>query len=85
MSERMTLALAFEEAGIERTKAERLASVIVGLIKTTVATKADVDALGAEMKAALRDIRDALGGGRAVITAEERAMLDVLASHTPHG
>ena len=53
MSDRLALARAFEDAGIERPKAERIASVIVDLVRGSVATKADVQALGAELKAAL--------------------------------
>jgi hypothetical protein len=50
-------ARAFEDAGIERSKAERIASVIVDLIRGSVATKADVQALGAELKAAIAALR----------------------------
>ena len=53
MSDRLALANAIEDAGIERAKAERVASVIFDAIHDNVATKADVQALGAELKAAL--------------------------------
>jgi hypothetical protein len=38
MSDRLALANAIEDAGIERAKAERVASVIVDLIHDSVAT-----------------------------------------------
>jgi hypothetical protein len=37
MSDRLALANAIEEAGIERSKAERIASVIVDLVHDSVA------------------------------------------------
>ena len=55
MSDRLTLALALEDAGIERAKAARIATVIVELIHGTVATKADVQAMGAELKMAIAE------------------------------
>jgi hypothetical protein len=42
MSDRLALANEIEEAGIERSKAERVASVIVATIYDRAATKADV-------------------------------------------
>ena len=44
MSDRLALSNAIEEAGIERSKAERVASVIVAAIYDHAATKADVQA-----------------------------------------
>jgi tRNA U34 5-carboxymethylaminomethyl modifying GTPase MnmE/TrmE len=44
VSDRLALANAIEEAGIERSKAERVASVIVAAIYDHAATKADVQA-----------------------------------------
>ena len=44
MSDRLALANAIEEAGIERSKAERVASIIVAAIYDRVATKPDVQA-----------------------------------------
>jgi hypothetical protein len=49
MSDRLTLANAIEDAGIERAKAERMASVIVDIIHDTVATKADISELRGEI------------------------------------
>jgi hypothetical protein len=51
MSDRLTLANVFEDAGIERAKAERIASTIVDLIHDTVATKADVQLLRTDLTA----------------------------------
>ena len=45
MSDRLALAAAIEEAGIERAKAERVASVIFDAIHSNVATKADISAV----------------------------------------
>jgi hypothetical protein len=53
MSDPLALANALKDAGIERGKAERAASAIFDAIHDNVATKADVQALGAELKAAL--------------------------------
>jgi hypothetical protein len=51
MSDRLTLARAIEDAGIERAKAERVASAIVDLIHDEVATKADLKAVELTLKA----------------------------------
>jgi hypothetical protein len=53
----MTLAHAIEDAGIERAKAERVASAIVDLIHDEVATKADVAAVKADVAALSADLR----------------------------
>jgi hypothetical protein len=45
MSDRLALSNAIEDAGIPRDKAQRLASVIFEAIHTSVATKADLQAL----------------------------------------
>ncbi len=50
MSDRLTLAHAIEDAGIERAKAERVASAIVDLIHDNVATKADVATISADLR-----------------------------------
>lgn len=49
MSDRLALANAIEEAGIARDKAQHLASVIFEAIHTSVATKADLQALEARL------------------------------------
>lgn len=50
MSDRLALANAIEDAGIERAKAERVASVIFDVIRDNVATKADVQASEARLR-----------------------------------
>ena len=49
MSDRLALANAIEDAGIERSKAERLASVIVDAIHEGVATKVDLQQVEAAL------------------------------------
>ena len=51
MSDRLALAHAIEDAGIERSKAENVASVILRVIEGSVATKVQLDAAKAELKA----------------------------------
>jgi hypothetical protein len=63
MSDRLTLALAIEDAGIERTKAERIASTIVDLIHDNVATKADIS----ELRGEIRRVETSLRGDLALI------------------
>jgi hypothetical protein len=53
MSDRLALANAIEDAGIERGKAERVASVIFDAIHDNVATKADVQASEAAIRGLL--------------------------------
>ncbi len=53
MSDRLALANAIEDAGIERGKAERVASVIFDAIHDNVATKADVQASEAIVRTTL--------------------------------
>ena len=57
MSDRLALANAIEDAGIERSKAQRVASVIFDAIHDNVATKADVAALGAELRPEIAAVR----------------------------
>jgi hypothetical protein len=49
VSDRLALAHAIEEAGIERAKAEGMATAIVRLVEGSVALKADVAAVSAEV------------------------------------
>jgi hypothetical protein len=72
LSDRLALANAIEDAGITRDKAQRLASVIFDAIHDNVATKADVQALGAEVKA---EITAQVGSVRSLL-ASETARLD---------
>jgi hypothetical protein len=74
MSDRLTLANAIEDAGIERAKAERVASVIVDIIHDTVATKADISELRGEIHQAettlrgeIRQVETGLRGEMALI------------------
>lgn len=50
MSGRPTLAHAFEDAGIERDKAEGLATAVLGAIRDNVATKTDLTQAIADLK-----------------------------------
>jgi hypothetical protein len=62
MSDRLTLAHAIEDAGIERSKAERMASVIFDAIHDNVATKADVAAVRADLTLVEHRLLTRLGG-----------------------
>jgi hypothetical protein len=51
MSDRLALAHAIEDAGIERAKVERVASAIFDAIRDNVATKTDIAAVKADIAA----------------------------------
>ena len=70
VSDRLALANAIEDAGIERAKAERVASVIVDLVHDSVATQADVQALGSELKADVAATRAELKAEIAAVRTE---------------
>jgi hypothetical protein len=55
MSDRLALSDAIEDAGIERTKAARIATVIFEAIHQNVATKADVQASEASVRGEMRE------------------------------
>ncbi len=57
MTDRLTLAHAIEDAGIERVKAEALAGAIFEAIHDNVATKVDIHDLRSEMKADIQELR----------------------------
>jgi tRNA U34 5-carboxymethylaminomethyl modifying GTPase MnmE/TrmE len=57
MSDRLTQANAIEDVGIERSNAERVASVVVDLVKGTAATKDDLAAVKGELKADIAAVR----------------------------
>jgi hypothetical protein len=57
MSDRLALSNAIEDAGIERAKAERVASVIFDAIHDSVATKADIAPLTTKVEAVAADVR----------------------------
>ncbi len=61
MSDRLALALAIEDAGFERAKAERIASTIVNLIHDNVATKADISELRGETRQVETSLRAEIG------------------------
>jgi hypothetical protein len=56
MSDRLALAKAIEDAGVERAKAVRIATVIFNAIHGNIATKADVLASEARLMARLDQI-----------------------------
>jgi hypothetical protein len=70
MSDRLALANAIEEAGIERSKAERVASVIVAAIYDHAATKADVQASETAVRADIAALDARLFGEIRAVRAE---------------
>jgi hypothetical protein len=75
MSDRLTLARAIEDAGIERTKAERVASVIFDAIHDNVATKADVAAVGADLRRTEVTLKADIAAVRADLVLVEHRLL----------
>ena len=67
MSDRVALANAIEDVGIEREKAQRLAAVIFDTIHNNVATKTDLAALAT--KTDVRTVRLELPSVHAELTA----------------
>lgn len=67
MSDRLALANAIEDAGIERSKAERVASVIFDAIHDNVATKADLERL--EHRLTMRGIAGLIAAGSILFAA----------------
>jgi len=57
MADRLTLAHAIEDAGIERTRAEALAGAILEAIHDNVATKVDLRELRSELRADIEGLR----------------------------
>ena len=57
MSDRLTLAHAIEDAGIERVKAERMASVIFDVIHDEVVTKADLKTTEATLRSDIAAVK----------------------------
>lgn len=81
MSDRLALANAIEDTGIERAKAGRVASVIVDLVHDQVATKADLLAFGTSLRADMRDLRgdmQTLGTSLCAEIAKVGAKVDLL-------
>jgi hypothetical protein len=77
MSDRLALVEAIEGAGIERAKAERVASVIFDAIHDNVATKADVQASEAVLR---HELAAQIGGLRAELKSDIMGVRSVLAS-----
>jgi hypothetical protein len=71
VSDRLALANAIEDAGIERHKAQRLASVIFDAIHDNVATKADLLALESRLteRFTRRGITGLIAAGGILFTA----------------
>ena len=86
MSDRLALANAIEDAGIERSKAERVASVIFDAIHDNVATKADVQASEASIRSQLHavesSIRSQLHTSEATMRGELAPMRTALVTET---
>jgi hypothetical protein len=60
VSDRLALAHAIEEAGIERAKAEAVATAIARFVEGSAATKADVQAAEAALKADILELKTAV-------------------------
>ena len=70
MSDRLALANAIEDAGIERSKAERVASVIFDAIHDNVANKADVEASAAALRGEIAAVGADVRASEAAIRGE---------------
>jgi len=86
VSDRLALANAIEDAGIERGKAERVASVIFDAIHDNVATKADVQAseasIRSQLQAAESSIRSQLQTSEATLRSEIAPIRTALVTET---
>ena len=76
MADRLTLAHAIEDAGIERTRAEALAGAILEAIQDNVATKIDIRELRGETK----ELRAELKADIQELRAETKAEIQELRS-----
>jgi hypothetical protein len=83
MSDRLALANAIEDGGIPRDKAERMASVIVDLVRDTAATRAGVQSLGAELLAEIATTRTDLRAEIAAVHAEVHGEMAVRFQRLP--
>ena len=70
MSDRLALANAIEDAGIERSKASRIASVIFDAIHQNVATKADLQVSEASLRAEMTAVKTELKGDIQLVRSE---------------
>ena len=86
MSDRLALANAIEDAGIERAKAERVASVIFDAIHDNVATKADVQAsetaVRHDLQASTAATRADIAATRTELKSDIAAVRSTMASET---
>jgi hypothetical protein len=82
MSDRLALANAIEDAGIERAKAERVASVIIDAIHDNVATKADIEAVRTTIAEVKHDLTMR---GIAGLIAASGILFAALHMWPPHG
>ena len=70
MADRLTLAHAIEDAGIERTRAEALAGAILEAIHDNVATKVDIRELRGDTKELRSELKADIEGLRAETKAD---------------
>ena len=82
MSDRLALTNAFEDAGMERGKAQRVATVIFDAIHENVATKSDVEAVRADLHLVEHRLMTRLGGLAVVLSG---LIIAVLHFWAPHG
>jgi hypothetical protein len=82
MADRLTLTRAFEGAGMTSDIAERVATEIYDAIHENVATKADINALRAEMREIEQRIVIRLSAGAVVIAG---LLFTALHYWPPHG
>jgi hypothetical protein len=86
VTDRLTLTRALEGSGMQSEAAERIATEIYNAISDNVATKQDLDALGAALRADMREMEQRIIirlGGLVVVVAG--ALLGVLHFWPPHG
>jgi hypothetical protein len=82
MADRLTLTRAFESAGMASDVAEHVATENYDAIRENVATKADINALRAEMREIEQRIVIRLGAGAVVIAG---LLFSALHFWPPHG
>jgi hypothetical protein len=74
VSDRLALAHAIEEAGIERAKAEGMATAIASFVTGSVATKADLQAQGADLKADVETVKADVAAVKADVARVETSL-----------
>ena len=85
MSDRLMLVNALEDAGIERRKAENVATVVFEAIRGNVATKADLAELRADLNLAVRDLKLWTGRALFVLFTAQVAVVGLLIHFLPIG